>query len=188
MSRGTATQGWVSDEAWRAVATDEGRLDPDERRAYRRAAVGVVLALVGAVLVWWLGLFSPHLSHGDSSGSTSDAHTHTAVYEFDLQNRGMLPVTVTGADLAVPGVVVTATRPARARVVAGASEHVKLALHVERCTEALRSVRDQPSGAGQAIRVAVARPWGTVHATVRPPAPDWLDDLLLYACGQEPTG
>lgn len=187
MSRGTSPKVWVDDEVWTSVATESAQLDADERRVFRRAVVGVVLALVAAVLAWWLGAVSPHLGQGDSSGWSADSSTHTAEYEFDLVNRGILPVTATAIDLATPGVSVTSLTPSGARIGPTASQHVTLGVRVEDCTAAAYAANAHPDDATERIGVTVSRPWGHVHTTVGIRGGQ-VADLVRMACGVEPTG
>jgi hypothetical protein len=187
MNRGTSTGAWVSDEVWTSVATESARLDADERRVFGRAVVGVVLALVVAVLVWWLGAVSPHLTQGNSSGWSTDSSAHTAEYEFELVNRGILPVSVTAMDLATPGVRVTSLTPPGARIGRAASQHVRLGVQVEDCTAAAYAAKTHPDDATERIGVTVSRPWGHVHTTVGIRGGQ-IADLVLMTCGVEPAG
>lgn len=178
------TREWVTDEVWDRLA-GQGQPDRGERTVFRRSLVGVLVALLGAVLLWASGLVTPELAHGDSSGGSWDAAAHTGTYEFDLRNRGILPATVVGASTSVPGVVIRATSPARVSLAPGASVHVRLSFRVEDCTAAVFAATEGPSSA-QGIDIRVARPWGVVPARVDPPGVTWFSDLVPGACGVEP--
>ncbi|GAB3449768.1 hypothetical protein GCM10027517_36390 [Phycicoccus ginsengisoli] len=182
-----ATRGRVSDEVWEQIA-QQGHPGAAERRVFRRSVAGVLAVLLGAVLVWGSGLFAPVLASGDGSAGSFDPATHTATYEFDLTNRGILPATVVGAATDVPGVTLTSTSPARSRLSPGASVHVRLALEVRDCARAVDAVTARDSFEGPPIEVRVARPWGTVVGRVHSPGGSLLADLVPGACGVDPTG
>jgi hypothetical protein len=177
----------VGDEVWEQIA-HRAQPGPEERRMFRRSAAGVLVALLCGVALWASGLFSPVLSHGDSSGGSADSSARTATYEFDLANHGILPATVVGSGADVPGLRVVSTSPARVRLAPGASAHLRLALEVEDCPSALRAVATRDSFDGPPIEVRVSRPWGTVVGRVHSPGGSWLADLLPLACGVEPAG
>ena len=183
MVMGEATQPRVSDEVWEAIAPEAGSVDERERRALRHAALGLAVLVVLAVLAWWSGVPVPRLTHGDSSGGQSDSGRRTGVYEFDVVNRGLLPVTVTAVDVEVPGVVTTSMRPPSLRVAGGASAPVRLDLQIEDCTAALRGMRARPEVEQPAIRARVSRPWGAAHATVAPGGATAVWDVIRLACG-----
>lgn len=174
----------VSDEVW-AQLGELARVDEREARVLRRSAVAVAALLVLAVCVWGLGLVSPPLDHGNSSGSTVNTPAHTAQYDFDLINRGLWPVSVVGVSTNLPGVLVTSTTPRSLQVPKGSSRHLRIALQIQDCTAALKAVRNAAESDTPPLRVLVSRPWGTVASRVRPPDQSWIADLVLYACGQQ---
>lgn len=177
----------VSDAVWAQVADGGVHVDEREARVLRRSAFGVAAVLVAAICLWVLGVISPRLEHGGSSGGTMNAATHTAQYDFDLVNRGLWRVSVVGVSIDVPGVVVRSTTPASVEVPGGSSRHLRIDLHVRDCATAVRAVRTADDSRPPSLLVLVARPWGTVTSDVRPSGQQsWVGDLVLYACGKEP--
>jgi hypothetical protein len=176
----------VTDEVWVQLAGEAGRVDEAEARVLRRSALGVAAILSTALCLWGLGLVSPRLDHGSSSGSTMDSVAHAAQYDFDLVNRGLWPVTVAGVSINIPGVVVTSTTPQSLTVPRASTRHLRVALHVRDCTAATHAVRTDPASRTAPLHVLVSRPWGKVSSDVRPPDESWIGDLVLFACGQEP--
>lgn len=176
----------VSDEVW-AHLEGESALEEREARVVRRSALGIAAALLVVVGAWALGLFSPHLDHGNSSGATMDPSGRTAQYDFDLINAGLWPVNVQGVSIDVPGVTVTSMTPASFALPRDSSRHLLVALNVKDCSSAMRSIGTDERADPTPLLIIVSRPWGTVTSTVRPPDDSWLTHIVLYACGQEPT-
>ena len=172
----------VSDEVWDRLAGEVSHVDEREARLLRAVVGGVAALLVAAVAIWALGVVSPRLDHGNASGATADELTHVAQYEFDVVNRGLLPVSVAGASLDAPGVVVTSTAPAALDVPGSSSRHLRINLRVSDCAVAVPAARtsyDTP------LTLEVSRPWGTVATDVLPPlGAAWYTDLVLLACSE----
>lgn len=181
----TEASGRLSDEVWAQLGEEVAHLDDREARVVRRSTMGVSAALVAATAVWALGPFSPHLDTGESSGATFDSVAHTAQYEFNLVNHDLWPTVVVGASTDVPGVIVTSMTPSSLNVPRASSHPVSIALRVQDCTAAVDAVGIGQSTTPFSLRVIVSRPWGTVTSNIRPPGDSWLNDLVLYACGQE---
>lgn len=176
--------GLVSDPVWERLAGEAVLVDEREARVLRRSAVGVAGLLATAVGIWALGILSPRLEHGSASGGTADEVTHAAEYEFDMVNRGLVPVSVVGVSIDLPGLVVTSTSPTSLEVPGSSSRHVRLGLQVQDCTVAIPAAEGSTS---TPLSVLVARPWGTVTTEVLPPAGlGSLADLVLLACARDP--
>jgi hypothetical protein len=176
----------VSDEVWAQLA-GESALEEREARVVRRSALGIAAALLVVVGVWALGLFAPHLDHGNSSGATMDPRARTAQYDFDLINAGLWPENVQAVSVDVPGVVVTSMTPASLPLPRDSSRHLLITLNVQDCSAAQRAIGTDDAAAAPPLRIIVSRPWGTVTSSVRPPDDSWLNHMVLYACGQEPA-
>jgi hypothetical protein len=175
----------VSDEVWEQLAGES--LEEGEARLLRRTALSIAAALLVVQGVWALGLLSPQLDHGNSSGATMDPSARTAQYDFDLINAGLWPVSVEGVSVDVPGVVVTSMTPASFTLPRDSSRHLFLALAVQDCTVAAHAIGTDEAAAAPPLHVIVSRPWGTSTSTVRPPDDSWLSSLVLFACGRGPV-
>ena len=176
----------VGDEVWEQLA-GESTLEEGEARVVRRSALGIAVALLVIVGVWALGLFAPHLDHGNSSGATMDPSARTAQYDFDLINAGLWPVNVQRVSVDIPGVVVTSMTPASFTLPRDSSRHLLITVNVQDCSAAVRAIGTDEAAAAPPLHVIVSRPWGTVTSNVRPPDDSWLNHMVLYACGQEPA-
>lgn len=177
---------WVSDDVWAQIAADATGVDAHEARVMRRSALGVLFVLVVAVTVWMLGLVSPRLDHGNTSGGSTDESAHTAEYEIDVINRSWLPATMVGISVDVPGVVVTSTTPSSVRVPGGSTQRMRVTFHIPDCTAAVYAMRT--AGAEPPLlHVAVSRPWGEVTTDIQPPTALGISDLILMACGEDPS-
>lgn len=105
------TARWVDPGTWSRLEPVAVAADRRERAVTRRLAVVLVLAVAAAFAVPWLGLWAPNLRLTGSGGGEGNVTTRTGSWTAEVDNTGLLPVTVTGLaagrDAAPAGLTVT---------------------------------------------------------------------------------
>jgi len=154
----------VSDEVWR-------QLDPDAGRLPRRTVLRLRWSLAGAIalallfgLVWQSGLTVPRLSWTPNSGYGygGSPRNRTVEYEVRISNRGWTSVEVVGLGRSGPGFELRSVRaqlPTTLRP--GENMDATLLYQVTDC--AAVPADEWP------VPVTVRRTWGTATGYVQPP-------------------
>jgi hypothetical protein len=154
----------VSDEVWR-------QLDPDAGRLARRTVLRLRWSLAGAValavlggLVWQSGLTVPRLSWTPNSGYGWSTSTLDRTIEFEtlISNRGWTTVDVLGLGRSGPGFELRAVR-AQLPTTLRPGEDMRAVL-VYQVTDCAAVPADE-----WPVPVTVRRTWGTATGHVRPP-------------------
>ena len=152
----------VSDEVWR-------QLDPDAGRLSRRTVLRLRWSLAGAVAlallvgaVWQSGLTVPRLAWTPDSGYGWSTQDRTIEFEVRIANRGWTPVDIIGIGRSGPGFELRAIRaelPTTLRP--GEDLDAVLLYQVTDC--AAVPADEWP------VPVTVRRTWGTATGYVQPP-------------------
>ena len=150
----------LTDEVWRQLDPDAGRLSRGDRRKVA-VAIGLVGCLgVAAVLVRLSGLIVPNIAIGMTASSGVDSQQHTFFQTINVHNGGWRTETVVGVAGPPRGVRITAVDGLPVSISADSESHVTVHYVVDDC--ALAVPGPDP------VTLRLRRPWGTASATVTP--------------------
>jgi hypothetical protein len=171
----------VSDEVWRQLDPDAGRL-PRRTVVRLRWSIASMLAIaVVAGLGWWSGLVVPRLAWSSTGYSWSSIEDGIVQYEMPVTNRGWTSAEVVAIGRSGPGFELqTARAELPATLAPGQRIDVTLVYRVTDCAAV-------PGGAWP-VPFTVRRAWGTVTAYVQPPtgtSPDAPAGMREYR-GRDP--
>lgn len=181
----------LSDADWDAVQEDVARLSSENRRRFGLGvgAVAVLVALIGAG--WLSGVAEPRFVHGDASSGSADPARQSLRMETWMVNGGLLDEHVRSVSTERPGLEVTAWAFDPHPVPRGAHVTLTLDLRVTDCTAAVHAARSasEEADARPVFVVTADRWWGTTSTALDLPAGEaMLGDLVLMACGVDPSG
>jgi hypothetical protein len=185
----------ISDDVWRQLDPEAGRLPRRTVLRLRWSLGGAFVLAVLAGLVWQSGLTVPRLGWTDNSGYGWSIEGRHVEYEMRISNDGWTPVTVTTLGRSGPGLALRSVRaqlPTTLRP--DESMDATLVYDVTDCAAV-------PADAWP-VPVTVSRVWGTATGYVHPPtvtsptaptgmreyqgrdpyALEWQRGLAEYAC------
>jgi len=154
----------LSDEVWRQLDPDAGRLPRHTVLRLRWSLAGAVAVAVLAGLVWQSGLTVPRLSWTPNSGYgwSSSTLDRTIEFEIRISNRGWSTVEVLGLGRSGPGFELRSVRaPLPTTLRPGEDMDAVLVYQVTDC--AAVPADEWP------VPVTIRRTWGTATAHVQPP-------------------
>jgi hypothetical protein len=151
----------VSDEVWRRLHPDAGRLS---RREAVRAWMVIVVAfavVVAGVAVGKSGLVTPQLGWGLWGVTSAEPPTDTVTLDVQITNRGLAPVTITRVGRSGPGLALIATQgQLPVRLAATKSVRVSLVFRITDCDQ-------RPTGSWP-VTVEVDQAWRSRSAVPHP--------------------
>jgi len=151
----------LTDEVWRQLDPDAGRLPPGERRRVA-IAIGLVCILgIAALLVRLSGLVVPNIAVGTTVSSGADSTQHTFFQTLNVHNGGWRPEKVVGVANPQQRVRVTAVDGLPVSIPVDSEAHVTVHYVVDDCSSV--------TPGWLPVTLRLHRPWGTASATVTPP-------------------
>jgi len=150
----------LTDEVWRQLDPDAGRLPPGERRRVT-IAIGVVCTLgIAALLVRLSGVIVPNIAIGTTAASGVEGGQHTFFQTMSVHNGGWRTERVVGVGQPASAIRVTAVDGLPLSIPAGSEAQLTVHYLVEDCA----AVRP----GSMSVTLRLHRPWGTASATVTP--------------------
>jgi hypothetical protein len=150
----------LTDEVWRQLDPDAGRLSPVERRRVT-IAIGVVCTLaIAALLVRLSGVIVPNIAIGTTAFSGVDTGPRTFFQTLNVHNGGWRAEEVVAVARPPRGMRITAVDGLPISIPADSEAHVTVHYVVDDCS----AVTPGPV----AVTLRLHRPWGTASATVTP--------------------
>jgi len=164
----------VSDEVWDRLDPGAGALAPRTVRRNWWLGIATVVATVGLLAAWYLGLVVSRLEW-DGSMSSEIHDSGLMRVSFSVTNAGAVAVTVLDAGGPLPGVEFLRVQgQLPATIEPGQSVVVDLHYQLTDCDAVPRS--------GPPLRMQVDRWWGRQTVAVTPTFDGWLRQLVDHVC------